>query len=180
MADHPLRPATRLRLGGPLPRQLADGPRTHPVVRAPCGRPLSPKIPKSLRPHAVLAVLSNCCPPPQGRLSTCYAPVRRFTQDRSPFLARLACVKPAANVRSEPGSNSPLSSSLTPGNHRLRSFRGSFASNLPLLPLLFSFQRPNKIPGSDLLSHTVSRAVPLALEGLTAEFGMGSGVTPPG
>jgi hypothetical protein len=24
-----------------------------------------------------------------------------------PFLARLACVKPAANVRSEPGSNSP-------------------------------------------------------------------------
>ncbi len=35
------------------------------------------------------------------------------------------------------------------------------------------------IPGSDLLSHTESRAVPLALEGLTTEFGMGSGVTPP-
>ena len=57
--------------------------------------------------HAVLAILSDCCPPPKGRLSTCYAPVRRCTQDRSPFLARLACVKPAANVRSEPGSNSP-------------------------------------------------------------------------
>jgi hypothetical protein len=33
--------------------------------------------------------------------------------------------------------------------------------------------------GDDLLSHTVTRAVPLAQEGLTAEFGMGSGVTPP-
>ena len=29
MADRPLRPATRRSLGGPLPRQLADGPRAH-------------------------------------------------------------------------------------------------------------------------------------------------------
>jgi hypothetical protein len=36
-----------------------------------------------------------------------------------------------------------------------------------------------KNPGSDLLSHTVSRAVPSALEVLTTEFGMGSGVAPP-
>jgi hypothetical protein len=28
VADHPLRPATRLSLGEPLPRQLADRPRT--------------------------------------------------------------------------------------------------------------------------------------------------------
>ena len=34
-------------------------------------------------------------------------------------------------------------------------------------------------PGGVLLSHTVPRAVPLALEGLTSEFGMGSGMTPP-
>ena len=33
--------------------------------------------------------------------------------------------------------------------------------------------------GNDLLSHTIARVVPSALEGLTAEFGMGSGVTPP-
>ena len=33
--------------------------------------------------------------------------------------------------------------------------------------------------GDDLLSHTFARVVPSALEGLTAEFGMGSGVTPP-
>ena len=34
-------------------------------------------------------------------------------------------------------------------------------------------------PGDDLLSHTVARAVPSALESLTAVFGMGTGVTSP-
>ena len=34
-----------------------------------------------------------------------------------------------------------------------------------------------KKPGGDLLSHTVSRAVPSALRGLTAVFGMGTGVS---
>jgi hypothetical protein len=33
--------------------------------------------------------------------------------------------------------------------------------------------------GNVLLSHTFTRVVPSAQEGLTAEFGMGSGVTPP-
>ena len=33
-------------------------------------------------------------------------------------------------------------------------------------------------PGSDLLSHAVTRAVPSAVEGLTSVFGMGTGVTP--
>src|SRR5215831_18135321 len=58
--------------------------------------------------YAVLAILSDSYPPLKGRLPTCYSPVRHFTQDRSPFLVRLACVRPAANVRSEPGSNSPV------------------------------------------------------------------------
>ena len=34
-------------------------------------------------------------------------------------------------------------------------------------------------PGDDLLFHTVTSAVPSALEGLTSVFGMGTGVTPP-
>ena len=33
-------------------------------------------------------------------------------------------------------------------------------------------------PGDDLLSHTVTRAVPSALKGLTSVFGKGTGVTP--
>ena len=37
----------------------------------------------------------------------------------------------------------------------------------------------SKDPGNDLLSHTVSHAVSSALEGLTAVFGMGTGVAPP-
>ena len=46
-------------------------------------------------------------------------------------------------------------------------------------PLLFQatgFVRNN--PGSDLLSHAVTHAVPSAVEGLTSVFGMGTGVTP--
>ena len=57
---------------------------------------------------AVLAALSSSCPPPEGRLPTCYSPVRHSTHSRRSFRVRLACVKPAANVRSEPGSNSPV------------------------------------------------------------------------
>jgi hypothetical protein len=34
------------------------------------------------------------------------------------------------------------------------------------------------LPGDDLLSHTLARAVPSALRGLTAVFGMGTGVSP--
>ena len=36
-----------------------------------------------------------------------------------------------------------------------------------------------KYGGTDLLSHNLADAVPLTLEGLTAVFGMGTGVAPP-
>ena len=60
------------------------------------------------RCYAVLAEVSFSYSPLQGRLVTCYSPVRHCTQDRSPFLVRLACVRHAASVDSEPGSNSRL------------------------------------------------------------------------
>ena len=69
---------------------------------------LSHKPPRWPATYAVLAILSDSYPPLKGRLPTCYSPVRHFTRGRSPFLVRLACVRPAANVRSEPGSNSPV------------------------------------------------------------------------
>ncbi len=69
---------------------------------------LSRPDPKTRPTYAVLAILSDCYPPFKGRLFTCYSPVRHFTMGRSPILVRLACVRPAANVRSEPGSNSPV------------------------------------------------------------------------
>jgi hypothetical protein len=40
-------------------------------------------------------------------------------------------------------------------------------------------RKKREIPGNDLLSHPVARAVPSALVGLTAVFGMGTGVSPP-
>ena len=40
-------------------------------------------------------------------------------------------------------------------------------------------ENKREIPGNDLLSHPVARAVPSALVGLTAVFGMGTGVSPP-
>ena len=43
-----------------------------------------------------------------------------------------------------------------------------------MMPFLFI-----SVPDDVLLSHTVARAVPSAQEGLTSEFGMGSGVSPP-
>ena len=40
-------------------------------------------------------------------------------------------------------------------------------------------RKKREIPGNDLLFHPVARAVPSALVGLTAVFGMGTGVSPP-
>ena len=60
----------------------------------------------------MLAVISNCYPPVWGRLPTRYSPVRhsvnyllfrRFVRN---CFVRLACVKHAASVHPEPGSNS--------------------------------------------------------------------------
>ena len=80
VADHPLRPATRLSLGEPLPRQLADRTRTPLKVIACRSRghllPQEANFPWS---YPVLARLSTGYPRLQGRLSTCYSPVRRFT-----------------------------------------------------------------------------------------------------
>ena len=58
---------------------------------------------------AVLAPLSGRYPAPEGRLATCSAPVRHCGQPKSATV-RLACVRHAASVHPEPGSNSPFGS----------------------------------------------------------------------
>src|SRR6185295_16175155 len=62
--------------------------------------------PCSDRSYPVLAPVSEGYPKVQGRLLTCYSPVRRSSTPKG-LSARLACVKHAASVRPEPGSNSP-------------------------------------------------------------------------
>ena len=107
MAGRPLRPATDRRFGGPLPRQLANQTRVHPIP------------PEFFTPYhavlcayAVLAAVSGCYPPVWGRFPTRYSPVRHsvtktsFRRNQLKCFVRLACVKHAASVHPEPGSNS--------------------------------------------------------------------------
>jgi hypothetical protein len=99
--DHPLRPGTRRRLGEPLPHQLADRPRANPVA-------------------AAYATFTLAGPwginPPFGGLSPSTGHVTHVLRTRAPLSetvllqlhsVRLACLKHAASVRSEPESNSP-------------------------------------------------------------------------
>ena len=50
MADHPLRPATRRRLGRPSPHQQADRPRAHPTPKNFPPNPIRRKVISSIRP----------------------------------------------------------------------------------------------------------------------------------
>ena len=107
MAGHPLRSATDRRLGRPLPCQLANQTRVHLIP--PEFFTLHHAMPCA---YAVLAAVSSCYPPVQGRLPTRYSPVRHsvtktsFRRNRLKCFVRLACVKHAASVHPEPGSNS--------------------------------------------------------------------------
>ena len=111
MAGHPLRSATDRRLGGPLPHQLPNQTRVHLIPPE-----FFTLLHAKLCAYAVLAVISNCYPPVWGRLPTRYSPVRRSVSLSSirklPLccFARLACVRHAASVHPEPGSNSHVKS----------------------------------------------------------------------
>ena len=100
--DRPLRPGTRRSLGGPLPRQQADRARTNPAATA-------------LRPPFTLARPWGINPSFPGLFPT-EGHVIHVLLTRAPLEelvlllilpVRLACLKHAASVRSEPESNSP-------------------------------------------------------------------------
>ena len=71
-----------------------------------------------MRCYAVLAPVSRSYSPLGGRLVTCYSPGRHFTHGLLHFLVRLACVRHAASVDSEPGSNSRLKPVRPPTGRR--------------------------------------------------------------
>ena len=98
MADHPLRPAMDRCLGAPLPHQLANPTRVH--LKAHKAFPL--------RAYAVLAAVSSGCPPLRGRYPRVTHPCATLHKTEVLLPVRLACVKPAASVRPEPGSNSQV------------------------------------------------------------------------
>ena len=145
MTDHPLRPATHRRLGGPLPHQLANGTRTHRKAEA-YAEASFPSY-DTYEAHAVLAAVSSCYSSLPGRLSTCYSPVRHFTRIRRPFHVRLACVRHAASVQSEPESNSPVEKYLIQRTEVLKSNSKLYFPNS-----LFTCQRTAPLPrGGDAL-----------------------------
>ena len=79
MADQPLSPATRRRLGRPLPHQQADRPRAHPTPKK-----LSTTHTK-VRSYPVLDPVSQAYPRVQGRSPTCYSPVRHSSTSEKAF-----------------------------------------------------------------------------------------------
>ena len=106
MGDYPLRSPTHRRLGEPLPHQLANGTHAHLLsINLLYLNDAAQVL------YAVLVRISPGYSTIVGRLHTRYAPVRRSpsigiaTNHAAP---RLACIKPAASVHPEPGSNSSL------------------------------------------------------------------------
>ena len=104
------------------------------------------------RSYAVLANLSTSYPPLQGTFRYITHPFATRRQDCSRAAVRLACVRHAASVQSEPGSNSSVQSLLwhccqVPKNRRsLKILTRSVLANPPVfLCEHFMFQVPRQI-----------------------------------
>ena len=101
MAVHPLRPATDRRHGGPLPRHLANQTRDH----------LSAHKALVIRgcPQITLCGISSrfqLLSPTERQVSHALLTRSPLSDNRNHHSVRLACVRHAASVRPEPGSNS--------------------------------------------------------------------------
>ena len=88
-------------LGGPLPHQLANPTRAPPKAAS-----LWPH--QKARQHTVLAEVSLGCPVPRGRFPRVTHPSATDGPSEEKPSVRLACVRRAASVRPEPGSNSQI------------------------------------------------------------------------
>ena len=100
VGGHPLRSPTRHRLGRPLPYQPADGSQAPPRTAFAFA-------------YELLVLISACgISKPFGLVSHIPGQVTNALLTRSPLeglrlLVRLACIRHAASVHPEPGSNSP-------------------------------------------------------------------------
>ncbi len=94
MAGRPLRPARDRRLGGPLPRQLANPTQAHPPARGPKVPRFPPKGVCGISP--AFAGLS----PTRGQIPTRYSPVRHSSAPEGPLPSDLHVLSmpPAFNL----------------------------------------------------------------------------------
>ena len=174
MAGHPLRPASHLCLGEPLPHQQANGAQAHLRVVACMQRP--PFTPRAAAPVVLSGISPSFDRLSRSRRQVTYALLTRaplYSWSCPHFPARLACVRHAASVRSEPGSNSPVES--THGGDcppTAPSCNGSVTSKLitlycrhegaSRLALPSSFQRPAALWRNELYMQWLLRSQPLS------------------
>src|SRR4051812_34521077 len=93
----------------------------------------------------------------------------------------MACAAGGASPRTAKRARGCSPSGGRPHVHHRRRGRGRAEreEGIEKTPKHFCLRALEIKPGNDLLSHARARAVPSALEGLTSEFGMGSGMAPP-
>ena len=160
MAGRPLRPATDCRLGEPLPHQLANPTSAHLLAR---GLAI-PRFHQSPIRKKVVCGISQSFDwlfPTTRQIPKHYSPVRRSSaRIATPVTARLACVKHAASVQSEPGSNSSLDSfELSTKKSESKAHRWTLGHSGHLHPKECNRREfPHKLPAKFLKSTSVSRA----------------------
>ena len=142
MAVYPLRPATHHRLGGPLPHQLANAPQVHPCSR----------LDGRFNILSMRSVYLSGFSYRFQQLSRTHGQVTYVLLTRSPLslfgsklprnFVRLACIRHAASVHPEPGSNSPLSYFFQTTLVCLALFYFFNLIDVVFYSFLFSFQCP--------------------------------------
>ena len=144
MAGRPLRPATDRRLGGPLPRQQAN--QTQAPLQADC----------SFNNHFIETValcgISQSFDwlfPIIGQIPKHCSPVRRSSaRIATPVTARLACVRHAASVQSEPGSNSSLKDNDLQQSEYPKGPLLDFSGTRLMPPKTHRRESPHKLPAN--------------------------------
>ena len=157
MAVQPLSPATHRRLGGPLPHQLSNGTRAHlcaiiSLAFKPCNSNASCGI----------SVCFRTLSPSHRQIAHALLTRPPLINPRKGLSVRLECVKHAASVHPEPGSNSLKNAILNLPESKSKIFFRAivlsffFFSTLcfkvidknlfVLFRLLFNFQGPFRAP----------------------------------
>ena len=149
MADHSLKSATDRCFGRPLPCQLANQTRVHLVP--PEFFTLYHAV---LCAYAVLAVISNCYPPVQGRLPTRYSPVRHSVNQI--FLPKDSVLIASFNLHvlgTPPAFILSQDQTLVKSLNLIQNNVGYFSSchSLKLCLLLFFWNRSKRCPLEILL-----------------------------
>lgn len=140
MAVHPLRPATRRRLGRPLPHQQADRPRAHLVPKK-----LSTAHTK-VRSYPVLDPVSQAYPRVRGRSPTCYSPVRHSSTPEGafPFDLHVLSTPPAFVLSQDQTLHKKSAKKDQPGFVKSPTKTGKKTNNQQKIILLIIHQKNNE------------------------------------